>query len=192
MSGLMTGDIILVPSDKIGARIVKFLQQSPTLWHWIVGKTYQAITRRKAPEWLIDVVEYYHVAMALNETQIIEQQSSVIISPASRIEGKRIRVWRNIGLSDSDRIRIASRARNDLNKKYDVLLIFGKTLTWLTGLGIFAMLFQWPGLNICATGVAFWHWPYDHFGRVAVATVTGDDIDDWCAMHERYRRIDMF
>ena len=191
MSKLLTGDIILVDSDKSYAKVVKFLQQSPTLWHWIVGKIYELVSKKKAPKWLIDEVDFYHVAMALDEKRIIEQQGKVVISPASRLKGKRIRVWRNLGLSDIDRVTLISRSYQDLGKGYDVLLIFGKTLTWLTGLGFLSMVFQWPGVEICATIVAKWYWFIDHFGRMSAETVTGDDIDDWCASHERYRKIEL-
>ncbi|MBI5873003.1 MAG: hypothetical protein HZB36_02535 [Candidatus Omnitrophica bacterium] len=191
MGILRAGDIILVDSDKSYAKIVKFLQKSPTVWHWFVGKIYELISKKKAPKWLIDDVDFYHVAMALDEKRIIEQQSKVIISPASRLQGKRIRVWRNMGLSEIDMLTLISRSHQDLGKGYDVLLIFGKTLTWFTGLGFLAMIFQWPGVEICATIVAKWHWFIDHFGRMSPETVTGDDIDDWCASHAPYSKIEV-
>lgn len=189
---LKTGDIILVDSDKSYAKVVKFLMQSPTVWHWIIGKIVFLISKKK-PSWLIDEVRYYHAAMALNEKDMIEQQGTVLISPLLRLKGKKFIVWRNVNLNPEDVERLKAVSMRDIGKKYDILLIFGKLFSWLTGIGAFAGAVQSYGKEICATRVAYWYaWGiFENFGKSSWHEVTTDDMDDWCASHPSYAKIEV-
>jgi len=186
-----TGDIFLIDSDKTEGKIVKFLMSSDTVWHWLIGKLYQFITKKKAPAWLIREQFYYHVGMILNEKETIEQQGEVEKRPISRLLGKRRVVIRRIDLSDTQKIGIAAISRMDLGKGYDILLIIGKTLNWLTGIPLFTLLLNCPGLELCPTRVALWHYYVtgELWGRLNYNFVQTDDIYYYAKAHPELYKI---
>jgi len=180
-----TGDIFLIDSDSTESRIVKFLMSSDTVGHWLVGKLYEKISKKVAPSWLIRKQFYYHVGMILNEKETIEQQAKVEKQPISRLNGKKHVIIRRIGLSDNQKTAITVLALNDFGKGYDILLILGKTLNWLTGVPLFTLLLNWPTKELCPTRVAYWHYKItkELWGRLNYNFVQTDDIYYWAKSH---------
>jgi hypothetical protein len=167
-----TGDFFLCDSDNVAPRIVKFLQQSPTI--------YQQIWRYFRGT--LETVRYYHAGMVLNETQIIEQQTKVQLADINKIYNRDIVIYRIQGLNDFDRERIKNIALIDLGKGYDVSLILGKTLTWLTGIQFFQVLGGKlsPNAEICVSRVAEWLYEYCDFGVNYHGSVTTKIQDEYC------------
>lgn len=169
----LPGDIFLVDSTASYARVVKFLMQAPTVYQWLWRKIRG--TQQK--------VRYYHAGMVYSSTHVIEQQKVVEFETidAAFLNDPHI-VYRNLQLTDQQRYKLVGLARNELGEGYDVLLIFGKTLTWLTGLGFLTRLTQWVDKEICVTRVAKWYQKVtgETFGKGSWHEVTTDNIDDWC------------
>lgn len=183
MTKYQMADIFLTDSDAGYAKVVKFLMQSPTLWHWIIGKILRMITGKTQHLPFIDDVKYYHAGMFLDEDRIIEQQAKVQIKDAAKVRAGKYIILRKLSLTDIDRTAIAQIASFDLGKGYDIPLIFGKTLTWLTGIRFFTHIVQCPGKEICVSRVAYWYDLDDHFGKKSWHEVTTDDIEDWARSH---------
>ena len=184
------GDIFLTNSDKTGAKIVKFLQQAPTLWQWI----YRQIKGTQEP------VRYYHAGMVLSSKQIIEQQWEVQFGQTADILNKDVIIYRykendkNIIYSDKiakiDRVGrikevVKSRAIEDLGKIYDIPQLIGKTLTWLTGIKWFVRFLG--GLSkeeeICVTRITEWYDNICEFGVPTNSEITTKIIDEYCQAH---------
>ncbi len=129
--------------------------------------------------------------MILNENETIEQQGKVEKQPISRLNGKKHIVIRRISLSDSQKNAITALSTNDLGKGYDILLILGKTLNWLTGVPLFALLLNYPGLELCPTRVALWHYKItgELWGRINYNFVQTDDIYYWAKSHPELYQI---
>ncbi len=143
------GDVFLVDSHRTGAKIVKFFQTAPTwvqhIWRKIRG------TQEK--------VLFYHVGMMYDKFNIIEQQSKVIKRDNTKLlnTNNELLVIRKIGITKQEQERLIEVAEKDLGERYDVLNIFGKLFTWLTGIPLFAMFMQFPNQDICINRVAYWH-----------------------------------
>ena len=183
MTKYQRADIFLSDSPAGYAKVVKFLMQSPTLWHWIIGKILRVITRKTKHLPFIDDVKYYHAGMIIDEGRIIEQEAKVEINDIGKMLKKPHIILRKILLTEEDRNAIYAEAIADLGKGYDILLIFGKTLAWLTGIRYFMHIVQWPGKEICVSRVAYWYDLDDHFGKQSWHEVTTDDIEDWARLH---------
>jgi len=148
------GDIILSDSNKTGPKIVKFFMTAPTvfqhLWRKIRG------TQEK--------VKYYHVSMIINNdfneqtnlVDIIEQQATVKLSDWSL--NKRQIIFRKKNLAPQEKQYLKNMALEDIDLGYDVLNCFGKFLTWLTGIKLFARYLEWPKVEICINRVLSWYW----------------------------------
>lgn len=145
---IQPADIFLVDSNKGGPRIVKFFQTAPTWVHHLWRK-FRGIQ---------EIVEYYHVGMFIDSDNIIEQQGKVIERSSSKLlnTSNDLLIARRKKVDSYSRDYIIKIAREDIGKGYDVLNIFGKTLTWLTGISLFAEYIQWPGAEICVNRVAYW------------------------------------
>ncbi|MFX0084320.1 MAG: hypothetical protein ACFFAU_01500 [Candidatus Hodarchaeota archaeon] len=168
---LLPGDIFINDSDRIGPRIVKFLMVSPTIWHWLVG--------------IRDEVRYYHPGMVINSDEVIEQQSTVRIRTAEHcIFSRKHIVYRYKKLTEEQRNNLVVSATADIGKGYDITLIFGKLLTWLTGVKWFVRNIESKEKEICVTRVALWYSRIGiTFGKRTWHEVTTDDIDDYCITH---------
>lgn len=144
----LTGDIFLVDSKKTGAKIAKYFQTAPTIyqhyWRKIRG------TQEK--------VLFYHVGMYSDAHNIIEQQSKVIVRSSDKLlnTNNELLVVRRKGLSKIERNYLLKIAMNDLGEGYDIVNIFGKLFTWLTGIKLFARYVQLPNQDICINRVAYW------------------------------------
>ena len=170
---LLPGDIFMSDSEKIGAKIVKFLMVSPTIWHWLFG--------------FRDEVRFYHPGLVIDQNKVIEQQSKVIIRSTERcIFSKPHIVFRHKHLTDKQRNFIVTMAKQDLGKGYDILLIFGKLFTWLTGIKVFTRWIQQREKEICVTRLAKWYFQATGitFGKKTWHEVTTDDIDDYSSIDD--------
>lgn len=144
----LPGDLILVDSNKTGPKIVKFFMTAPNayihLWRKIRGNQ--------------EKVNYYHVAMILNDHEIIEQQGEVEIAPLEKTLNKNENLLfvRYKNTTPDQRARCASIAKADLGEKWDVLNAIGKFITWLTAIPLFARYIQKPEDEICVCRVGLW------------------------------------
>jgi hypothetical protein len=170
------GDIFLCDSDRTGAKIVKFLQQAPTVWQWI----WRQIRHTQEP------VRYYHAGMILSNEQIIEQQWKVQYGNTQKILSQNIIIYRYKKLSVNDIIfTLIKRTKEDLGKIYDIPQLIGKTLTWLTGIKLFVRLLG--GLSkeeeICVTRIGDWYEGICDFGVKTRSEITTKIIDEYCQNH---------
>lgn len=148
------GDVVLSDSNRFGAKCVKFFMQSPTVWHQI----YKFIIKK------LEKVEYYHVAMILNnglngftnQTEIIEQQKLVRLVDWN--PNRKQIIFRKLNLTKEDKEDLKQEALSDIGQKYDVLNIFGKLLTWLTGIKWFCRYIESKNKEICVNRVCKWYW----------------------------------
>jgi len=170
-----TGDVFLVDSSKIGPKIVKFLQTAPTLWQYI----WRAIRGTQ------QTVRYFHAGMVLNSTQVIEQQWKVQYGQVSKFLGKRVIVYRFKHITPSIQNALSIAALEDLGKAYDIPLVIGRTITWLTGimwftdfLGRITKEEEW-----CVTRLAEWWWPWCKFGIGDHSEITTKVIDEYYSKH---------
>lgn len=187
------GDMYIVDKSSTEAKIVKFLMQSPTVWHWLLGKLIYVLTKKKI-KMLIDDVRVYHPGIIVSDTHVIEQQKVVELNTIERaFLNKPHIVYRRLNVSDEERFALVALALEELGEGYDIILIIGKTLTWLTGIKLFTIIFNLPDKEICVTRVAKWFYKTygDTFGRSSWHFVTTDDIDNWCAVRpEVYKEIE--
>lgn len=170
---LLPGDIFISDSNKTGAKIVKFLMVSPTIWHWLIG--------------IRDEVRFYHPGIVIDQYRVIEQQSKVLIRSTEKCIFSRPHIiLRNKTLSDKQRKFIITLAKQDLGKGYDILLIFGKLFTWLTGIKWFVRHIEQKEKEICVTRVAKWYYQATGitFGKKTWNEVTTDDLDDFCTIED--------
>ncbi len=148
----LIGDIILSDGTHFGAKCVKFFMQSPTIWHQI----YYFLTKK-----LVNV-PYYHVAMIINSGYNVNNQS-ILIEQQKRVQinnwnpNKKQIIFRKKHTTFDTVLKLQEIALNDLDKKYDVLNIFGKLFTWLTGIKWFARYIESPNKEICVNRVCKWY-----------------------------------
>ena len=171
---LKTGDIFLTDSQAGYAIVVKFLMQAPTVWLWLWRKIFGGQNK----------VRYYHAGMIYDFATLIEQQKIVEKDSVQTLEGKKVIFWRKKHLTVGQATKLQMLSEEDLGKGYDVKLIFGKTLTWLTGIKWFQRKLQSPGKEICVTRVAYWYSQIGvTFGQKNYMDCTTDIIDDYCQAH---------
>lgn len=148
------GDVILSDSNRFGAKCVKFFMQSPTIWHQI----YRFIFKK------LEKVDYYHVAMILNDgkngftnlAEIIEQQKLVRLTDWN--PNKKQIIFRKINLTREDKEDLKQESLSDIGQGYDVLNIFGKLITWLTGIKWFCRYIESKNKEICVNRIIKWFW----------------------------------
>lgn len=145
----MPGDIFLIDSNRTPAKIVKFLMTAPTIWQHI----WRGIRGKN------DKVDFYHAGMIMSNNMVIEQQDKVEFENVYDAFQKKDRyvVWRKKDLSPKQRIRLIEIAQMDLGEGYDIPLIFGKTLSWLTGIKQFTRFVEAKEKDICVTRVGYWY-----------------------------------
>jgi len=166
------GDIFLCDSDRIGAKIVKFLMTAPTVWHYI-WRHFKGTQKH---------VRYYHAGMMLSATQLIEQQGRVQLDSADKILSRDVVVYRMKNLEDEARLILCVEAMSEIGHGYDIPLIFGKTLTWLTGIRLFTDILGFLSVNeeICVTRVGWWYLGLCQFGVKNHSELTTLIMDEYC------------
>lgn len=144
----LPGDIFFVDSKKTCPKVVKFFQTAPTIWHHLWRKIRG--TQEK--------VLYYHVGNFSGQNTIIEQQGKVIERSAEKLlnTNNNMLVVRLKSMTPLDNAEFLEIARRDLGEGYDVLNCFGKLLTWLTGIPLFARYMELPDKEICINRTAYW------------------------------------
>lgn len=177
---LHRGDIILVDSKKLGPRIVKFFMTAPTIWHHI----FRAITGKQKK------VLYYHAIMALSNTQLIEQQYKVQLKNATRLKGKYV-VYRLKTLTEIESKRLEEVSTADLDDTYDIPLVIGKFMSWLTGIPLFRRIVQAEGKEICITQVGDWYKKAigETFGVKTIHDLTTYIVDDFCRSSSEWEKV---
>lgn len=186
MSKFQLGDLFMVDSQKGGAKIVKYLMQSPTIWHWGLGKIL-GIFNKKWKEEFISEVRMYHVGLIVNESQVIEQQWKVEYAEIEKslLSKDKYVVWRYRKLTENQATLIKSIAIDSLGETYDLKLIAGKTLTWLTGIPWFSRHIETPNKEICITFGAMLYFKAVGYTweRLSWSELTTDIIDDFNRSH---------
>jgi hypothetical protein len=170
------GDIFLTDSDKLGPRMVKFFMQAPTFWQWLWRKM-----RGTQQE-----VRFYHSGMVVDALQVIEQQDIVEYEEIydAFLKKDSYIVWRKKNLSLQEADVLVQAAVDDLGQGYDLWLVIGKFLTWITGIALFVRFIQAKDKEICITRVAHWYKAIGvDFGRKTWHEITTDIVDDYCATH---------
>jgi len=170
------GDIFLCDSSRTGAKIVKFLMQSPTIWHQIW----------RAMRGTLEPVRYYHAGMILGK-QLIEQQWKVQLADAKKIMNRKVIIYRYKNLNGYGQQMLYSNSMNDIGKTYDIPLLIGKTLTWVTGLRLFTRILGALSKEneICPTIIGDWFWIFCHFGVKTKHELTTKIIDEYCLNHPK-------
>ena len=186
MVELQRGDIFFIDSDKIGPKIVKFLMQSPTVWHWALGKI-GGIFSRDFKAKFISPVRMYHAGIFISPTIVIEQQWKIKYSNKIRkiLDVKHV-IWRYKHLTEEQADKINDLAVTRLGTTYDLWLILGKTLTWLTGIKWFVRNVEAREKDICVTFVAYLYFTCVGYkwGCKTWHEITTDIMDDWNVEHE--------
>ena len=75
-----------------------------------------------------------------------------------------------------------------MGKNWDILSSFGKLLTWLTGIPLFAMYVQWPGQEICVNRVGSWYRRVlgEKFGAVTNSEITTQSLYEYLMLSCKY------
>jgi len=170
------GDIYLVDSDHLGAKFVKFLMIAPTLWQYLW---------RCLPWFKQNKVIYYHAGICIGDNKVIEQQGKCEYEDVydAITKKKAYIVFRKKDLTKEQKELLVTRAKSRLGETYDILLILGKTLTWLTGIKWFARHIQSKNKEFCVTLVSWIYLPIETFGKATHHEVTTDNIEDFCREH---------
>jgi hypothetical protein len=174
---VMPGDIFLCSSTRIGARIVKFLMEAPTIWIWLA----RAYTGHR------EYSRYYHAGMVLDIFRVIEQEWKVQIDEFDKLVNRKVIIYRKKSLTTLQRLGLAARATLDIGEGYDLVLIIGKTLTWFTGIKWFVDFLG--GLSkqeeICINRVCLWYKEVvgETFGAKNYNESTTKTVDKWCSSH---------
>lgn len=175
------GDIILEDSNKFGARIVKFFMTAPTFYQ----HAWRAIFKTQ------EIVEYYHVAMIYKvEGSIIkeiEQQNVVKINDFNPTKPQIIFRKKNLSTIKQNVLKIVSEL--DLDEGYDILNVFGKLLTWLTGFPWFARYIERPEEDICVNRVAYWYKIvcHENFGVLEHSELTTHQLHKYLLNNNEYK-----
>jgi hypothetical protein len=166
------GDIFICDSNRTGAKIVKFLQQSPTIWHQL----WRYFRKTLEP------VRYYHAGMIISDEQMVEQQYRVQYDNTSKLLSRRIVIYRFKNLTDDQRWIFKGRAAEDIGKTYDIPQLIGKTLTWLTGMKFWVRLLGAfsKEQEICVTRIGDWYDGICNFGVKTRHEMTTKVIDEYC------------
>lgn len=174
---IQPGDVFLVDSNKTPARIVKFFQIAPTVWHWLWREFFG--TNEK--------VFYFHVGMFFDKNNTIEQQSVVIKRSSDKIlnTGNKVFIFRKTEATDNDLKALQDISMSELNEGYDLLNILGKTLSWITGISLFGEYLQYPKAEVCVNRVAHWYREVygEKFGNRTHSDVTTHEMYKYVKTH---------
>jgi hypothetical protein len=172
----MLGDIFLCDSTRFAAKVVKFLQQESTLWIWL----YKKIFKKE-----MNSVNYYHAGMAISENQIVEQQWKVQKDELDKILTRDVIIFRKNNLTTEQAEMLKKSAEEDMGKTYDIFLMVGKTLTFVTGIKWFAKNIQSKDKEFCISAVADWYKKIgETFGIEAKELITTDIMEEYCLKSE--------
>lgn len=174
MNNLKSGDLIFKDSDQIGAKIVKYFMRSPNL----LTDIYRMITGK------LEKVEYFHPAMIISDTQMIEQQKKVQITDIKL--GDKYIVFRpklqfGVPISNPTESNLVWYAKREIGMPWGVLHTFGRLLTWLTGIPYFARYLKREDEEVSAGRVARWLYnAYNEtFGKQTYQEATTHDMVKW-------------
>ena len=172
---VQTGDIFFTDNFSTASKIVKFLMQSPTIYHQI-WRWYRGT---------LNEVRFYHAGMVLNEEDMIEQDAKVRIRPVKKIFKKNYVIWRKNDLTEQEKNRLVEVAMADFGEGYDIVLCIGKLFTWLTGIPFFTRWIQQREKEICVTRLASWFLESigEDFGCKSHHEATTYRIDDYCVIN---------
>jgi len=146
---IQPGDFFLVDSNKTAPKIIKFLMTAPTCWHHLWRKIIGTQ----------EFVRFYHAGLFLDKDTIIEQQSKVQIKSSEKLlnTANSLLIFRKKYLTESDRVRLCTIAKESLGQWYGVMSCIGKTLTWITGIKFFCRYVRIPTTEICINRVCDWY-----------------------------------
>lgn len=180
------GDIFFTDSNDVGPKIIKFLMASPSVWHYTLGKILLTFGKKEFVEQhLISPVRMYHAGLVTGENSIIEQQWQVEEDTLDSILNKKHIIWQKKSLRADQRQKIVELAKSRLGDYYDVPLMIGKTLGWLTGFHYISNLIQQKNQDFCVSYVA---WCYQEgigykWNNRQYSDITTDIIDDYNMEH---------
>ena len=175
---LRPGDIWFKDSQKGGAKVVKFLMQSPTVWHqlirWIKGTLEPVLT--------------YHPGIIASNDVTYEQQWLVQTKETEDVLNgdNRLIIFRRRGLTQGDQYAILNIAKREMGQKWGVVhTIFGRFPTWLTGIPYFARYVKLPNEEVSAGRVARWMYLAwgETFGHKRYTEATTHTMVKWCFSH---------
>jgi len=169
------GDIFLCDSSRLNAKIVKFLMQSPTIYHQI----WRYFRHTLEP------VYYYHAGMVISENQIIEQQFRVQKDDLDKILTRDIIIWRKKDLTKEQQDTIKQRATEDIGKTYGIILVIAKTLTWVTGVKLFINILGALDRQheICINRVCKWYNHICDFGSPKYFEDNTKTVNKYCEQY---------
>jgi len=168
-----TGDIFLSDSERLGAKIVKFLMTAPTCWHHLYWKITGRLEKERP--------NYYHAGMVLDKETIIEQQSKVQTKPLKDILNcKKVIIFRKPNLTPEQISLLFRRCDGDMGEGYGIVECLGKTISWITGIKYFAKWFDIKDKAICVVRVAEWYKNIDNFGVSNPNYVTTKVMERYC------------
>lgn len=151
------GDIIFQDSDKTGAKIVKFLMTAPTVWHHI----YRAITGTQ------EKVNYYHPVVVVDMLEspgyplgtTAEQQKGVQLDKLEDdLKYKHLIVFRRKQNYELHKILLQEIVAKEYGQPWGTVNVFGKLLTWLTGIKAFGRYIKRPNEEVSALRIARWYY----------------------------------
>ncbi|KKM02511.1 hypothetical protein LCGC14_1783650 [marine sediment metagenome] len=145
---ILPGDFAIVDSSRFGAKAVKYLMRSPTIWQ----DFYRMATNT------LEIPLHYHALMFENGDYIIEQQGKCIRRTSEKIlnTNNNLIIFRIKGISQEDRQNLITVAKADLGKGYGVISCLAKFLTWTTFIPYFARYIKWDNTHICINRICKW------------------------------------
>ena len=176
------GDIFLCDSDRPMAGIVKLLMQAPTPYQWIF----------RYFKGTLEKVRYYHAGMILDDLTMVEQQGTCKYGQTQKILSRRITIYRlrrNLKNCYADCGQpleevFKSRMLADIGAKYGVVSVFGKLLTWLTGIKWFERVIHWDNTEICVNRVGKWYVWICNFGVKNYRELNTRIVDNYCSKNK--------
>jgi len=152
---LKPGDIVFLDSDKTGAKIIKYLMRSPTFW----VDLYRIVTKTVQPS------NYYHPFLVVSPNLAIEQQFKVQYKNLDNPYHNDVKylVARKINLTSEQIQNLINIAEGEKGQLWGIINVWGKFLTWLTGIKLFGRIVRWPTQEVSALRIA--RWIYLSFGE---------------------------
>jgi hypothetical protein len=172
------GDIFLNNSDRFASKMVKFLMQSPTIWHQIYRWFFNCL----------EPVRYYHAGIVIGENEICEQQGKVQKRDLQGILSRDIIFYRKKGLTDLDKQNLLDVINLTVGGGYGISECFAKLLAWLTGIQKLAKMFDMKNRAICVVRVAEYYkvCNLENFGVDNVNYITTKVMDEFCSKSENW------
>ena len=154
LKDIQIGDIVFEDSDRQGAKIAKFFMTAPNVFIHI----YRAITKTQ------EKVEYYHPFVIFDDKRLIEQQLKVGFDDKENYNKKKFIVFRRTNTNATDVLKFLYIAESEVGQIWGIFhTIFGRSLTWLTGIKFFTRYVKLPNEEVSAGRVA--RWLYKTYGE---------------------------